>query len=486
MVISGGFTRIRKDGDAFGNDVDQSRVASISKKFTNFHHLLNLVAVIGNMLSARTASSRVFLELHRSVQRPVLLRSSHLLCRARTGTTLLLSSQIRPASSFGAAQKPPFRDRFREQWRLAKKDYPILLPVLIVATIASVSVLGLLLYDDYSRVSPQFSAYPPAVELRLRQALQYVHVTPDPELAEKQFTEALRAAQDAGMDPYSPEVMGIRTRLAEMLEKFGRIRSAIEVLEGTVTMCEEKIADIGRGAVTGDPENTNSLRKGMLKTAIRSRVKVAELYEGDYMQKPAKAKEMLSDAIGLLVKSTPTPETNAFGQDNAAGLPLEEVASMLCRMGDLYATTGEESNAVEVYILAIPQVRQACNGKKSCQEVQLLSNIASTMDVALKKPGAKINGQPATKQSLAAARRATLRWADHAIAAAEAVKPEDRDQTCELGLISAEMTRADMLLEDGKNIQAREAFRSIVPKLREKGLEELVRSAEQGIRRAGG
>lgn len=104
----------------------------------------------------------------------------------------------------------------------------------------------------------------------------------------------------------------------------------------------------------------------------------------------------------------------------------------------------------------------------------------------MKRPGATINGQPATKQSLAAARKATLRWAEQAIATAEAVKPEDRDQICELGLISAEMTMADLLLEDGKHIQAREAFRSIIPKLREKELDDLVRTAEQGLQRAGG
>lgn len=395
-------------------------------------------------------------------------------------------SRVRLASTFGSVGKSSFGERFREQWTNAKKDYPILLPVLIVTTVASISVLGLLLYDDYTRVSPAFAAYPPAVELRLRQALQNIHVTPDPDMAATHFTAALRAAEESGMDPFSPEVLGIRTRLAEMLEKFGRARSAIEVLDGTVKMCEEKVADIDRGVTKDDPEQTKSLRKGMLRTIIRNRVKVADLTEGEFVRNPAKAKEILSDAIGLLVKETQDPQTKTFSEDNAAGLPLDEIASMLSQMGDIYATTGEEANAVQVYMLTLSPLRQACNGTRSCKEVQILSNIASTMDLAMKKPGATINGQRATSKSLAAARRATLKWADQAIATADVVKPEDRDEICELGLISAEMTKADLLLEDGKSLQAREAFRSIIPKLREKGLVALAQTAEQGIQRAGG
>jgi len=380
----------------------------------------------------------------------------------------------------------PFKERFREHWRNAKRDYPILLPVLIVSTIASISVLGLLIYDEKTRIQPQYAAYPEPVEGQLRQALQSVYVKPDPEKAEYHFLKALKAADESGMDPYSQPVIGIRTRLAEMLERFGRAKAAIEVLEGTAKFCEDKVADIDRGVSTLDPEQTASQRRGMLMTIIRSRVKMANIYESEYMQDPTHAKQVLSDAVALLVKETKDPQVNGFSEDNKAGLPLEEIASMMSQMGDLYATTGEEANAVQVYMLTLQPLRAACNGTRSCKEVQILSNIASTMDLAMKKPGATINGKPVTKESLAAARRATLKWVDQAIATAEVVSPEDRDEICEMGLISAELTKADLLLEDGKKIQAREAFRSMLPKLRERGLDNLVRTAELGIQRAGG
>lgn len=302
-----------------------------------------------------------------------------------------------------------------------------------------------------------------------------------------EFLEALRAAQECGMDMYSAEVMGIRTRLCEMLENFGRVKNSVEVLNQTVKMCEAKLEEIDRG-YDGQKtqEESQALRTRMLQMIIRTRAKVAGLCEGDYIQDTTAAKETLSEAVGLLVKETKDPATNGFSEENGAGLQLEEIASLLSQMGDLYATTGEEANAVQVYMLTLQPLRAACNGTRSCKEVQVLSNIASTMGIAMKKPGATINGQPATPRSLAAARKATLKWAEQAIATAEVVKPEDRDNICELALISAEMTKADLLLEDGKKIQAKEAFRSIIPKLREKGLDVLVKNAEQGIQRAGG
>lgn len=358
----------------------------------------------------------------------------------------------------------------------------------LILTFASASFVAFLLYDDYMNVKPQFAAYPVPVEFRLRQALRAIHFKPpDPGMAELQFLEALKAAEECGMDMYSAEVMGIRTRLSEMLEGFGRVKSSIEVLNDTVKLCEEKVEELDRGSSgTETPEKTRELRTRMLQTIIRTKAKAASLYESDYVQDTTAAKQTLSDAVGLLVKETKDPVTNGFSEDNSAGLPLDEIASMLSQMGDLYATTGEEANAVQVYMLTLQPLRASCNGSRSCKEVQILSNIASTMGLAMKKPGAMINGRPATPDSLVAARNATLKWAEQAIATAEVVRPEDRDSICELGLISAEMTKADLLLEDGKKIQAREAYRSIIPRLREMGLQSLVQNAEQGIRRAGG
>jgi hypothetical protein len=227
-------------------------------------------------------------------------------------------------------------------------------------------------------------------------------------------------------------------------------------------------------------------RKALLRGIIESKVKAASLYESDYIQKPALAKQTLSDAVGLLVKETKDPQTNGFTEDNAAGLSMMEIASILSQMGDLYATSGEEANAVQVYMLTLQPLRAACDGTRSCKEVQLLSNIASTMSLAMKKPNAKINGKPATKDSLAAARRATLKWAEQAIATADQIPSESRDDVCELGLLSAQMTRADLLFDTGDKQKSREVFSNLLPILRQKGLATLTEVAAQGLRKASG
>ena len=347
-------------------------------------------------------------------------------------------------------------------------------------------LVGGLLYYDYKTDHPLSESYPALVEEQLRLALHYTHVKPDPLTAAKHFAQAIRAAEDCEMDPFSKEFMGIRIRYAQMLEQHGHADAAVLLLTDIAGECEKKLQEIDNGQ-KGTVDQIDAMpipRSTLLRGIIESRVKVASLIEGEYIQDPTQAKEVLSDVISFLVKETRDPQTNGFTEDNAAGMSMAEIASILSQMGDLYATTGEEANAVQVYMLTLQPLRVACNGTKSCKEVQILSNIASTMTLAMKKPNAKINGKAVTKASLAAARSATLKWADQAIATAELVSPESRDDICSLGLLSAQMTRADLLLDSGEKEEAKQTFISLLPTLQEKGLDTLSKVAEQGLKRA--
>ena len=384
-------------------------------------------------------------------------------------------------------------EKFRAAILRARQQYPILLPVLFLTTIGSLSVLGLLAYDQYTRVDPLFADWPAPVENQLRVALHFTHVKPNPDLAAECFAGALEAAEKCGMDPFSKEVMGIRIRLAEMLEQFGRVKSSIEVLNSVVEDCQEKLTELSRSTVlkalknekaSPQEEKEISRHTAMLRGIIQAKVKIAGLYDSEFIQDPASAKKTLSEAVGLLVQHTQDPQTKGFSEDNAAGLSLEEIAAMLSQMGDLYATSGEEANAIQVYMLTLDPLRKACNGTRSCKEVQILSNIASSMGIAMKKPKAVINGKPATPESMKAARRAAIKWADQAIGTAEKVLPEDRDEICELGMLSAQFTKADLLLDDGQKLESKELWRGLLPVLREKKLSTLIETAEQGIKKA--
>lgn len=362
-----------------------------------------------------------------------------------------------------------------------------------------VSLLTMMAWDEYKRETTQLTPYPLPVEQRLRLALHYTHISPDPETASGYFVDAIKKAEELGMDPYSKEFVGIRIRFSEMLETFGHMRAAIEILNDVTKEFEQRLAEMDDGklkVLDNQPVQPSSgedsgepvidMRKHLIKTIIQAKVKLSSMWESEYMQDTNMAKQTLSDAVGLIVKETKDPQINGFTEDNGAGLTTGEIASILSQMGDLYATTGEESNAVQVYVLALQPLRVSCDGSKSCKEVQVLSNIASTMDVALKNPNAKVNGKPITKSSAAAARKAILRWADQAIGTAESVKPEDRDSICELAILSAQMTRADILLDSGEKAKSREAFSSLLPVLREKNLTPLIKVAEQGLAKASG
>ncbi|KIV82173.1 hypothetical protein PV11_04301 [Exophiala sideris] len=392
--------------------------------------------------------------------------------------------QIRTAKTF---TRPP--NRFEKMVIDARVQHPILFPFLLIGCFGSVSMLIVMAYNEYKKDKAHTTNYPVEVEERLRLALHYTHVQPDPEASAKYFMQAIQKAEEAGMDPYKPDALGIRIRFSQMMENFGHVKAAIEILDGVTKDIEHKsteIADEPAPSTTDVTDPDAVTRKTLLRAAIQTKVKVASLYESDYMQDRAKAKQILSDAIGLVVKEAKDPQLNGFTDDNGAGLTTGEIAAMLSQMGDLYATTGEEANALQVYMLTLQPLRASCNGSRSCKEAQILSNIASTMDLALKKPDAKINGRPATKQSLAAARKAALKWADKAIETADVVQPEERDEICELALLSAQMTRADLLFENGDKVGSQKAFSSLLPTLREKKLAPLIEVAEQGLKKASG
>ena len=403
--------------------------------------------------------------------------------------------QYRSASIYAYA-----RDTFRAEVLKARIQNPVLLPILTVATMASLLLLACVSYSQYSKFRPRSGAYPPPVEERLRLALHFTHVQPDGPKAIRYFQEALSIAAGHGMDPFSNEAMGLRIRYAQMLEDFGRGLQAAEIVKSIVNDYEEELFEVDRQLLSystapatrpqgvsnsGTSRSSEYSRSNLVKGLIQAQVKLASLYASDHIQNPRLAKESLSEAINLLVRETKDASSKGLSEDNNAALTYEEIAAIFSQMGDLYATTGEESNAVQTYMLALEPLRKACGGTRSCREVQIFSNIASTMDIAMKKPGATINGQPVTPANLAKARQAATAWVNQAVATVDKVPLTDRDEICETSLLSAQMTRADLLLESGNKEGSKIILESLLPRLREKGLTPLVKMAESGLRRAG-
>ena len=375
----------------------------------------------------------------------------------------------------------------------ARLQYPILVPFLFLTSIGSLSVLGLLAYDQYTRADPLPSEWPAPVEQQLRLALNFVHKQPNPNRAAEFFGRALEAANQCGMDPFSKEVLGIRIRLAEMFEHFHKVKASIEVTDGIVKDCEERLTQLSRETVQRalevGKEQPQEQQTAILRTIIGIKVHTAQLYMSEYLQDPSSAKKTLSDAIGLLLRHTQDPQTSGFNEHNAAGLSLDEIAAILNDMSDIYNSTREFANAIQVATLTLGVIRKACSGRASCKEAQVMSNIAAIMGSAAYEPNTIINGQPATLENVKNVREAALRWAEQAIVTAQKVPLEERaDNVCETALLGSITAKAGLLQSLGRVMESKETMASIpqlVPQLdlnstEQMRLDRIKETVEQG------
>ena len=290
------------------------------------------------------------------------------------------------------------------------------------------------------------------------------------------------------MDPFSDEFLGLRIRLAQSLEEFGRVKQAAEVMDSIVDDCTERLLQLDRSSIVNERSNdervATELRQKLLKKIVESRAHLATLYESEYIQDPIRAKQTLSRALDIIVKEMNDLPTQGLSEDNGAGLSYAEIAAILSQMGHLFTVTGEFANAVQVYSLALDPCRRACGGKSSCQEAMILNNIAGAMGQGLAQPNAKINGQPANPQSIKMARKAIITRLTQVAAVVEAVSYTERDERCTGCLLSSRFSLANQLDADGDKDAAKNLYASVLPELKASpGTSALVAEAEAALAR---
>ena len=372
--------------------------------------------------------------------------------------------------SVTTSQRPT--DRFLNAVNRARKDHPFLLPTLLIASFASLCYLALLSYDEYTREKPKLGAFSSAVERHLRNAIWYTEIKPEPSIALDSFTRAIEQAEKEGLDPFSPEFVGIHIRLAAALEKFGRAKGAIEVLERLVDDILERIEDIDRGRVRqpkvgklqsdesqaqgtdtvsvvgGLPEARETERGRLLKKVIECKVKVSQLYESDYIQDNASAKSVIDEAMKILIGAMRDPNNLQF-DENRAGITSDEAAALLNQVGSSNLNWGDYGTALETFKLALIAVRKATTGKPSCREALTLSNMHAAVSMMLESPNPIIDGKPATPASIKQARQIKIGWAQQSLQCAQAVEPTEQDHLCAMAVIASWSGMASTLMELG-------------------------------------
>ena len=424
--------------------------------------------------------------------------------------------------AFSTAKSEP--GKLRSAVLRARHDYPILFPVLLVATCASCGFLALLVYDEYTSQDPaELANFTPAVKQHLRRAIWYTEIKPSATIAADSFSQALEEAERGGLDPVSPDFAGIQIRFAQALEKFGRAKGAINILDRLVSDLVQRIEEIDRGkapprrdatsrtsarqeqdvdsrdrsAADPTPDLNDIERTRLLKQIIQCKYKISELYRSDYIQDEKTAHRVLDETIKLLVDSMKDPRSLRF-DDNRAGISASEAAAMLNAAGNSHMLQGNFGPALEIFKLALVAVRKAEKGRPSCGEALTMSHMQAVVHKMLDSPSSApsplsfspssamskslISRNPVTS-SPKQARQIAGQWAQQSLQCAQSVPADQQDDLCVMAAMSSWSGLATTLVELGDLPAARDMWQQVVQKARDSpALQAMVPVAETALK----
>jgi hypothetical protein len=190
---------------------------------------------------------------------------------------------------------------------------------------------GALLYTNYfyhNYIVGAFHQFPEPVAKQMRKAIYFTNISLEPKMAIKYYLEALRVAEEIGMDPFSNEIIGVKVQLAALLEKVHNYQRAIEVLEMV------KSDNLKWMEIRGNREGKEAQRTRVLMYTIRVSVKLGELYAGQHVLKKEKAEEALVWAVTTMLKEHERREKEGVKPEEGDWVSLEEQGAALeCMYG---------------------------------------------------------------------------------------------------------------------------------------------------------
>lgn len=152
----------------------------------------------------------------------------------------------------------------------------------------------------------------------MRKALYYTNIALDPKLAVKYYREALRVADEIGMDPFSDEIIGVKIQLASLMEKVQQYQKAIDILEIVKSDNLKWVDQLG-----GIPGNEGKRTKVLGKTVGVS-VKLGDLYANEHVLQKDKAEESLVWAVETAIKEQQRREKEGVKPEEGEWMTPEE------------------------------------------------------------------------------------------------------------------------------------------------------------------
>ena len=186
--------------------------------------------------------------------------------------------------------------------------------------------MGGIVYVNYvyqGYIIGNFKAFPEPVAAKLRRALYYTNIDPQPANAVKYYRQALQVAAQLGMDQFSDELLGIKIQLANFFEKNRMYDTAIEVLELVRKDCLEWLEEVG-----AMPGNEGRRTKVLVKT-IQISVKLGEYYANEYVANQEAAEERLVWAVTALLKEQKRRDDEGVKEGEGDWMSNEEIGGAL-------------------------------------------------------------------------------------------------------------------------------------------------------------
>ena len=174
-------------------------------------------------------------------------------------------------------------------------------------------------YIYHTYIIGAFHKYPEPVAKQLRKALYYTNISLEPRLAVKYYKEALRVADEVGMDPFSDEIIGVKIQLAFLMERIQQYKKAIDILEIVKADNLRWVDEFG--STTGN----EGKRTRLLAKTVSVSLKLGELYANEYVVEREAAEERLVWAVETVLKELQRREKEGVKPDEGEWMSPEEI-----------------------------------------------------------------------------------------------------------------------------------------------------------------
>ncbi|KAL5340471.1 hypothetical protein BJX70DRAFT_361044 [Aspergillus crustosus] len=445
------------------------------------------------------------------------------------------SISLRQSLNLPQSRNLTYSQRARINFKRAAKKLirtsPVTVALFVVALAALIVANGYMIYVEYKRTRSTFQKYPETVLKHLRPAIHYTDVDLQPQLALKAYRQALGAALQEGMHQFSDEVLGIKLKVAVMLEDAGLVEEAVQVYERT---CEEMLKWVAAGrkqaaqsvkpeapqikqqettpVETTEVNDTQDLealeeakrleawedvqRNKVIKKAVGMKVKLGMLYDSDYIQDDKKAEAAYESAVELSLKELQyreglgLPVTSGDEQYYRLGYVTRmETAVALIGLADKYLRSQGPTTelAIPLYLRALDFVSSEEGSNRTCKQAQIMTNLASAMGVRAQQPFRVKNAEAVRTQIFNAA----TQWASKALKSHDSLPDSEKeDETCQMSRFLALKNLAGFAESQGRLEDARVRFTDLLSVLNQsparKGdpqFDEIFAQAEESLKR---